>query len=189
MSEIRGFRRLAPFCPACQSRGTLHRGAGHGRPRKFVLQASPGSWESLARSPHGESRCKQGFGGAENVPQAGAWPSKPRGARRRPRFTSETLAQALPTKLAEKRTCASRRPQTACSTALVGFQAPATAAQGLPIVRVHASLAGEPKTRYTPRSRCRLRCRASHRSLHRLRRQLEQFCARCHRLHTQLQSC
>ena len=46
-----GVSAARAFCPACQSRGTLPGGAGHGRPRKFVLQASPGSWESLARSP------------------------------------------------------------------------------------------------------------------------------------------
>ena len=78
--------------------------AGHGRPRKFVLQASPGSWESLARSPHGESRCKQGFGGAENVPQAGAWPSKPRGRAAGRDSRARHWLKPLPTKLAEKRT-------------------------------------------------------------------------------------
>ena len=35
------------------SAGTL---GGHGRPRQFVLQASPGSWESPV-ALHGESRC------------------------------------------------------------------------------------------------------------------------------------
>ena len=175
-SQVEGFRRLAPFCPACQSRGSLRRPrpaalfriAGPARPpgNRAVTRRRGGAAASLAREARcvSSARCLWQIGrrGAPQAHDLGRLRSRHCGLGRWPKTQD-----------------ASREPQTGLRTALVRFLAQAQPGARFSIC---VGFAAAKNTRYTSRLSCSLRCRISHRSLHRLPRQLEQFCYRCHRL-------
>ena len=95
-----GVSAARAFCPACQSRGTLFQRAGHGRPRQFVLQASPAR-ESLARRRTASLAASRIRWGRE-CPRLAPGLLRGRAAGRDSR--ARHWLKPPPTKLAEKRT-------------------------------------------------------------------------------------
>ena len=162
MSEIRGFRRLAPFCPACESRGTLFPAgpATAGRVNSYCRPAlAPGN--RLWRSPTASLAATTSSEGPAVFSARVQTPGKLWGAP--PAAIWDGVLACKPAYEAGRKTDlhASAKPQTALRTALLRFQTPGTGTGGFPRVRVRQrwQVCKLSVPRYTPRSRCDLRCR------------------------------